>query len=47
MVSIKVNSNDIIMTADTDLFPVGYDFLKPLGMHIKIPNCMNTKNLTR
>ena len=33
---IKVNANDIIMTADTDLFPVGYDFLKPLGMHIKL-----------
>ena len=27
----KISKEDIIMTADTDLFPVDQDFLTPLG----------------
>ena len=36
LVSCQVDGEDIIMTADTDLFPVSTDFLKPLRQDFKI-----------
>lgn len=29
--NVQVSSSDIIMTADTDLFPIDHRFLDPLG----------------